>query len=265
MRRYMRQPSVQMAWGGVGLLLLIVGGPIGLRAATGPAAKGPAPVPRKRPRPGPGAAAVPQPPVSAEGITLEDGLLSVNVRQHDLRTLIANIATQGDIEVRHAAGIGEQRVSLRFDALPLVEGLKRLFRAAALSGYALVTDNESGQTTVRRILFLPVREGGRGWRPSSRSRRRPAPRRTREGRSGNGTVFDDIKRNTTARRLLSQLGHPNERVRERALERLLRLVPDDDKQAALLEYLEPRMEQLASEYKEDRAEARADIRQLLRR
>jgi hypothetical protein len=203
--------------------------------------------------------------VPPDGITLADGRLSVNVRQHDLRTLIEDIATQGDIEVRHTASLGETRVSLRFDALPLVEGLKRLFRAAALSGYVLVTDNERSQTEVRRILFLPGRAGGRGACPSSRSRRSLAPRRRRGGRSGNGTVFDDIKRNTTARRRLSQLGHPNEHVRERALERLLRLVPDDDKQAALLAYLEPRMEQLASEHKEDRDEARADIRQLLRR
>jgi hypothetical protein len=265
MLRYTTQSSLQMVGGGLGLLLLIVGRPIGLRAETGPAVKRPAPVRRERPRPANGAATIPRRTVTSGEITLEDGFLSVKVREQDLRTLIERIATQGDIDVRHTEGLGEKRVSLRFDALPLVEGLKRLFRAAALSGYVLVTDDERSQTKVRRILFLPVQEGMRGSRPSSRSRRPPAPRRTRRGRSGNGTVFDDIKNNPTARRLFSQLVHPNERVRERALERLRRLVPDDDKQAELLDYLEPLMEQLASEYREDRDEARADIRKLLRR
>jgi hypothetical protein len=265
MLRYMTQPFLQLAGGGLGLLLLIVGGPICLRAETGPAAKRPAPVRRERQRPTNGAATIPRRTVSSGGITLEDGLLSVKVREQDLRTLIERIATQGDIEVRHAEGLGEKRVSLRFEALPLVEGLKRLFRAAGLPGYVLVTDDERSQTKVRRILFLPVQEGVRGSRPSSRSRRPPAPRQRRRGRSDNGSVFDIIKINPTTRRLLSLLAHPNERVRERMLERLTRLVPDDAKQEELLDYLEPLMEQLASEYKEDRDQARADIRKLLRR
>ncbi len=59
--------------------------------------------------------------------------------------------------------------------------------------------------------------------------------------------------------------HPNEQVRERALERLVRLVDSDDKQAELLEFLEPLMEDLASEDRTEREEARQEVRKLLRR
>jgi hypothetical protein len=59
--------------------------------------------------------------------------------------------------------------------------------------------------------------------------------------------------------------HPNEQVRERALERLVQLVGDDQKQAELLEFLEPIMDDLASEDKGARDEARAELRKLLSR
>jgi hypothetical protein len=65
--------------------------------------------------------------------------------------------------------------------------------------------------------------------------------------------------------LLSQLVHPNEQVRERALERLVQLVGEDQKQAELLEFLEPIMDDLASEDKAARDEARAELRKLLSR
>lgn len=264
MFRYTIPFALRMA--GRGLFLLTLAMSIGLWAETGQAAKRSMPVQREKARPVTGAAHVPRRTVASDGITLEDGLLSVNVRKQDLRTLITSIATLGDIDVRHVENLGEKRISLRFNALPMVQGLRRLFRAAALHGYVLVTEVERGQTKVQRILLLPTQRGVRGSsRPSSYRRRPPAQTRTRRASSSNESVFDDIKKNTTARRLLSQMVHPNERVRERALERLIRLVPNDEKRDELLDYLEPLMEQLTSAYKEDRNEARADIRKLLRR
>jgi hypothetical protein len=197
--------------------------------------------------------------------------------------VIESIAAQGDIDLRHADELPEKRVSIRFVDLPLVDGLKRLFRATEVSGYALVTDVQDGQSRVQRILFLATEQNTSGTRTSSRpsrstsASRRPRPRSvpprarppapaaeedtTAEDRS----VFDDVKNNSTARRLLSQLVHPNDQVRERALERLIRLVDDDQKQAELLDFLEPLMEDMASEDSADREEARAEIRKLLRR
>ena len=213
------------------------------------------------------------------GITLKENVLTLDVQEQELRRVIEHIATQGGIEVRHAEGLPDKRISVRFDALPLLEGLKRLFRAAELPGYALVTEDQGGQTQVRRILFLASVEAPTGGRASPRlppSAPTPQPssasppsapieQTNEEEKAENRSVLEDIKSNTTARRLLSQLVHPNEQVRERALERLIQLVGDDEKQAELLEYIEPLMEQLASEEKEDRDEARADIRKLLQR
>jgi hypothetical protein len=96
----------------------------------------------------------------------------------------------------------------------------------------------------------------------------PAPpqeeARADEGRTS-GNVFDEIKSNAAARRLLSQMMHPNEQVRERAFEGLVRLVREDDKQRALMELLEPLMEDLGSEEKATQDGAREEIRKLLSR
>ena len=78
-----------------------------------------------------------------------------------------------------------------------------------------------------------------------------------------GNVFDEIKSNAAARRLLSQMMHPNEQVRERAFEGLVRLVREDDKQRALMELLEPLMEDLGSGDQATQDEAREEIRKLL--
>jgi hypothetical protein len=216
---------------------------------------------------------------SRAGITLKENRLSVDIRDRDIRTVIESIVDQGGIDVRHIEGLPETRISVRFDALPLVEGLKRLFRTADLPGYVLITNTQDGQIRVQRILFLAAQEGNRGSIRPSRSATtargrstpplpppsRPAEKADEDGTTEDRSVFEDIKRNTTARRLLSQLVHPNEQVRERALERLIRVVGSDDKQAELLEFLEPIMEELASDDKAERDEARTEIRKLLRR
>jgi hypothetical protein len=80
-----------------------------------------------------------------------------------------------------------------------------------------------------------------------------------------GAVFEELTTNTTARRLLSQLVHPNEQVRERALESLLQFVGEDQRQAQFLEFVEPLLDDMASDDKTVREEARAEIRDLLNR
>jgi hypothetical protein len=217
-------------------------------------------------------------------VTFKDNRLSVEARDSDLRTVIERIASQGNIDVRHLDGLVSTRVSVRFADLSVAEGLKRIFRAAEVSGYALVTETAGETLQVRRILFLPAIGGPAGVRPASTAARRPpggpqpmvaavAPAESQQdGESGepvafssSGSVFEDLKTNTTARRLLSQLVHPNEQVRERALESLIQLVGEDQKQAQLLELLEPLMDDMASEDKAAREDARAEIRKLLSR
>jgi hypothetical protein len=233
-------------------------------------------------------AARPSSPAGPVTVTLKDNRLSVEARDGDLRTVIERIAAQGNIEVRHLDSLPSTRVSLRFADLPTAEGLKRLFRAADVSGYALITETVDESVQVRRILFLPVAGGPTGVRPAGAPGRRPpttpqpsaAPiaqaepqssETQQEGEQGavatgsGGSIFEEFRTNTTARRLLSQLVHPNEQVRERALESLIQLVGDDQKQAQLLEFLEPLMEDMASDDKTAREDARAEIRKLLSR
>ena len=290
---------------GVGLLLLIliVGQPLGLWAQTRPPSR------QRKPSvqtPSPHTV-LPQtdrdfsrsdrtpssevPTTEVSGVTLKDNQLSLDVRNQPLRTIVESIATQGEIHVRHLQETPDTRISIRFTDIPVVDGLKRLFRVAELPGYLLIVEGEERLARVQQILFLPVEQGAahKTTRIASRPSRSPArppvrsPQATapppqqadkddedddgrkneREGESQ--SVFETIKSNTTARRLLSQLVHPNEQVRERALERLVRLVGEDEKQAELLEFIEPLMDDLASEDRTVREEARTEIRKLLRR
>jgi hypothetical protein len=212
-------------------------------------------------------------------VSLHNNQLDIDVQDQDLHDILNDIATQGDIKISQLEGVPKKRVSLRFSKLPVVTGLKRLFRAAAVESYVLVTEAQGEAIRVQRIMFFPPSDGRYQTRLSRRPSRpsaaastrtlRPPPTEDREGGDEgggeSGSVLEELKRNTAARRLLSQLVHPNEQVRERALERLVRLVDSDDKQAELLEFLEPLMEGLSSEDRTEREEARQEVRKLLRR
>jgi hypothetical protein len=59
--------------------------------------------------------------------------------------------------------------------------------------------------------------------------------------------------------------HPNEQVRERAFEGLVRLIPEDDKQRLLMEFFEPLMDDLGADDQATQDGAREEIRKLLTR
>jgi hypothetical protein len=222
---------------------------------------------------------------------VENDSLSVHVQDQELRMVLQDIAAKGQIEVRHLEGLPSRRISVRFAELPMVDGLKRLFRAADVPGYALVTSKQGDKEKVERVVLLAAEEGpggaGQGMRGPQRSAsatsprqppvpaaapRPPQPQAERDedresgDRAGSSTsVFEDLRTNAAAKRLLSQMMHPNEQVRERALEGLIRLMPEDEKQRDLLEFLEPLMEDLSSEDKATQDEAREELRKLLNR
>ncbi len=218
-------------------------------------------------------------PLRVAAVSLRDNQLDINVQDQDLHDILNDIAAQGGIRISQLEGLPKKRLSLRFSKLPVVTGLKRLFRAAEVESYVLVTEAQGETMRVQRIMFFPPSNGRSRTRPRRGASRRPAaapalrPPASEERESDDdddddsdsGSVFEDLKTNTAARRLLSQLVHPNEQVRERALERLVRLVDSDDKQAELLEFLEPLMEDLASEDRTEREGARQEVRKLLRR
>jgi hypothetical protein len=290
-----------ICWGSVLCLLLY----LSLPGRTGAQGETPRPSRRSAPSPatlGNAAAAPAKTPQALSPdtkITLDQSGLSVDIQDQDLAAIIERIANLGQIELRHLEGMPNRRVSIRFSSLSVVDGLKRLFRVAEVPGYLMMTAKQGGSEHVQRIVFLP--EEGTGGTGAGRGAQRtpqvaaaqptqpprpapavppppPAPTaapqpptappqgeaRTEEGR-GTGTVFDEIKSNAAARRLLSQMMHPNEQVRERAFEGLVRLVREDDKQRSLMELLEPLMEDLASEDQATQDGAREEIRKLLSR
>ena len=220
---------------------------------------------------------------ASAAVSLRDNQLAIDVQNRDLHDILKDIAAQGDIALSQLEGLPKKPLSLRFSSLPVVAGLQRLFRAAAVESYVLVTQAQGEAVRVERILFFPPSDASsrspRGRRvsrravaPRSRPSRPPEPAPSSGDRDGGdepneepASVFEELKTNTAARRLLSQLVHPNEQVRERALERLVRLVDSDAKQAELLEFLEPLMEDLSSEDRAEREEARQEVRKLLRR
>ena len=290
---------VLICWGSVLCLLLCLCLP-GRASAQG---ETPRPSRRGVPSPAaPGSAATaptktPQPLSQNAKISLDQNGLSVDVQDQDLSTVVERIASLAHIELRHPEGMPNRRVSIRFSSLSVLDGLKRLFRAAEVPGYLLQTAKQGDRVQVQRIVFLPEEATagtsvGRGAQraPQVVAAQPPQPQRpvppgvppaaatvpqppttppqeepkAEEGRTS-GNVFDDIKSNAAARRLLSQMMHPNEQVRERAFEGLVRLVREDDKQRALMELLEPLMEDLGSEDKATQDEAREEIRKLLSR
>ena len=240
-------------------------------------------------------AKAPQPLSQNAKITLDQNGLSVDVQEQALSAVIERIAELARIELRHPEGMPNSRVSIRFSSLSVLDGLKRLLRAADVPGYFLQTVKQGDRVRVQRIVFLPedVTSGTSAGRAAQRAPQvvaaqppqppRPAPQppaaatvpqsptapppqeaKADEGGTS-GNVFDELKSNAAARRLLSQMMHPNEQVRERAFEGLVRLVREDDKQRALMELLEPLMEDLSSGDQATQDEAREEIRKLLSR
>ena len=207
----------------------------------------------------------------------------MDVQEQDLAAVVERIADIGRIELRHPEGMPNRRVSIRFSSLSVVDGLKRLFRVAEVPGYVLVTAKQGDSVQVQRIVFLPD-EGTAGTSAGRLAQRAPrvvaaqppppppspvpqppaAPPQAGEERTS-GTVFDDIKSNAAARRLLSQMMHPNDQVRDRAFEGIVRMIPENDKQRALVELLEPLMEDLSSDDQATQDGAREEIRKLLSR
>jgi hypothetical protein len=283
---------VLICWGSVLCLLLCLSLP-GRADAQGEAPRSSrrgVPSPATPGSTAPATAQAPQPLSQNAKIALDQNGLSVDVQDQDLSAIVQRIAELARIELRHPEGIPNRRVSIRFSSLPVVNGLKRLLRAAEVPGYLLQTAKKGGSVHVQRLVFLPE-EGTTGTSTGHAAQRTPQvvaaqppqpPRPVTPGvppaaatvpppaspappQEENGNVFDEIKSNAAARRLLSQIMHPNEQVRERAFEGLIRLVREDDKQRALMELLEPLMEDLGSEDKATQDEAREEIRKLLSR
>ena len=225
----------------------------------------------------------PRPPQRVAGVIFTQDTLSVDVQDEDFGAIFRDIASQAQIEVSNLDGLPARRISTQFTDLSLIEGLKRLLRVAEVAGYALITAHTEDGVKIERILFLndsagsdieprsvaaapriAARRARRVAARSERARSRTAAPSPREKDSAT-SVFEDLKSNPETERLLSQVVHPNEQVREQAIEGLMRLASSANKQRDLVEALEPYMDDLRHGDEETREEAREDIRAMLRR
>ena len=221
-------------------------------------------------------------PHRVAGVVFAQGGLSVDVQDEDFGAIVRDIASQAQIDVSNLDGLPGRRISTQFTDLPLVEGLKRLLRAAGVSGYALVTAHTEDGVKIERILFMDASASAgakpravAGPRAATRRARRVAARSERarsrttpptpEGKdSASTSVFEELKSNPETERLLNQVVHPNEQVREQAIEGLMRLARDTNKRD-LMEVLAPYVDDLRHGDEEAREEAREDIRSMLSR
>ena len=215
------------------------------------------------------------------GVVLAQGGLSVHLQDEDVGLVFRDLAARARIAVSNLAGLPNRRISIQFTDLPLVEGVRRLLRAAGVPGYALMTAHTEDGVKLERILLLdadrsieakprtavaPRRAARRSRRLASRSERvrsRTAARRRPEKDSASPSVFEELRANPQTERLLDRVVHPNEQVRERAIEGLLRLASDANQQRQLSEALDPYMNDLRHGDEETREEARQGIRALL--
>lgn len=222
-------------------------------------------------------------PRRVAGVVFAQGGLSVDVQDEDFGAIFRDIASQAQIDVSNLDGLRSRRISTQFTDLPLVEGLKRLLRLAGVSGYALITAHTEDGVKIERILFMDANASA-GARPraavepraTTRRARRVAARSERgrsrttapatEGKdSASTSVFEELKANPETERLLNQVVHPNEQMREQAIESFMRLARGTNKQRELIEALAPYMDDLRHGDEEAREEAREDIRSMLSR
>ncbi len=207
----------------------------------------------------------------------------MDVQDEDVGAIFQDIAAQAQIEVSHLDGLPDRRISIRFTDLSLTEGIKRLLRVTGMPGYALITARTEDGVKIERILFLDgdARAGDKSRAAvaprtarrrarrlaarSERARSRTAARAPQGTERASTSVFEDLRANPETERLLNEVVHPNEQVRERAIERLMRLASDTNKQRDLRAALDPYMDDLRHGDEEARGEARDDIRSMLSR
>lgn len=259
MRLYRRWASLL----GIGLILVLSGANVPSAWAQGAAAAGPGAARR------------------VTGVVFAQGILSVDVQGEDFGTMFRDIASRAQIEISNLDGLPDRPISTRFAGLSLMEGIKRLLRIAGVPGYAIITARTEDGVKIERILFLDA-SGNAGVKPrtadpprtaarrarrvaarSERARSRTAASNPRETASASTSVFEDLKANPETDRLLNQLVHPNEQVRDQAIEGLMRLAGGANKQRELTEALEPYMNDLRHGDEEAREEAREDVRSMI--
>ena len=88
-----------------------------------------------------------------------------------------------------------------------------------------------------------------------------SPQENSEGSTG---ILEDLRASPETEQLLNQAVHPDEQVREQAIESLVRLVGGSDRKRDFMEALGPHLDDLRHGDEEARQEARDDILSMIR-
>ena len=217
------------------------------------------------------------------GVVVTPDTLSVNVQNEDFAVVFGVIASEARIHINNMDGLTGRRISVQFKDLAITEGVKRLLRVADVPGYVLVIAHSDDRTTIERILFLdananegtvprvasPRRTAGRRARRlnarSERARSDAMARRVQEKSDRSTGVLEDLRASPETERLLNQAVHPDEQVREQAIEALVRLAGGSSRKRDLMGVLGPQLDDLRHGDVETREEAREDILSMMRR
>jgi hypothetical protein len=205
----------------------------------------------------------------------------VHVQEEDFSEIFRNIASQAQINVSNLDGLPKRRISTRFTDLSVMDGIKRLLRVADVAGYVIVTAHSENRVRIERILFLDANANAgaerRAASPQQMARRRSRRMNARSERSraaasspqensrASTAVLEDLRASPETEQLLNQAVHPDEQVREQAIEGLMRLAGGSNRKRELMEALGPHLDDLRHGDEETREEARQDILSMMRR
>lgn len=91
-------------------------------------------------------------------VTVQQGRLSVDLQQADIREVLTQIGEQAGIAVRYHAR-SEKRISARLMDVELEKGLQRLLRLASLDYAILYVQRPGGDVAIREVRVFDL-EGG---------------------------------------------------------------------------------------------------------
>jgi hypothetical protein len=146
-------------------------------------------------------------------VRVHDGRLSVNVQKADLGEVLAQIGRQASIKISAGPSAGK-RVSARFAAVPLEEGIRRLVRLVSLSHLFLYAPGPGGT-----VVLAEVRVWGEGkdttphqatiTDPGVREQEQPSSPPGRRSRQPAPGVVEPVQKSTSD----PELGEPSEATR----------------------------------------------------
>lgn len=102
-------------------------------------------------------------------VTVEQGRLSVDLRQADMQTVLAHIGEQAGIAI-FVGSMDRRTISAQFAGVDLEQGLRRLLRLASLDYLLLYARESTGAVTLREVRVFAEEQGERSPKPLAAER-----------------------------------------------------------------------------------------------